>query len=469
MVSILKICTVLVYIGFASTTTTVPVPQPLPAPVPSPVPLPVPVPVPAPMLPTYCLRQYSETGCNGTLLQEVTLVITGCTNFTLVGSNLTKSIYTGSQATTYSVQNCSASPIVNLNYQSCSIFSSPYGSVFINLLPCTQPNQYLPTPTPATTIPVTTSPQTNCVYLYTQAICGGSSTYWATVPCGPLCTQLLPTIYASSDCATNQTALYSDSFCINYMNSVSQSLCGGFSLNSGYRSYRTKYNEACPVLPTSLPPSPTPTPTPTPAGMWCKRTYSSPGCSTGFLNQTTGVCQSCDSSVYKTDCAANTVTRYTLLPCTGSTVITFAFGSCYNFGGNSLSYSYGACAPIVPVPAPAPAPSLCATFWKASTCTSITTVTESSPGTCFNQTIPSLGASFFSASSYKSFVFNCNTGLARLYSGTACSGGSTSLSFASPACVSWNPIYNLLVSTNNFTCSTCPSCYHFLNFLSLLV
>lgn len=436
----------LVGLAFASTV-------PIPAPVPVPVPVPAPVPAPAP---TYCLRQYSGNSCNGTLLQELPLAISACTNATFVGRNSTKSVFTGTGFSFYLSQGC-VSTIATFPYQTCYEIFAPSGSLFVNALPCSQPNQPAPTPTPTiTTFPTTTNPQSNCAYFHSTTLCSTSAVYWYSIPCGPVCTQLTPTIFVSSDCTTNITGMYTDPSCSVFYTDATQAFCGTFTLNSGYRSWRVKHNEACPPLP-SVQPTPTPTPTPTPAGLWCRRRWSTPGCSTGFINQSTGTCQTCTASVYQTDCASNLVSRYNTAGCTGTLLSTFAFGVCFNFGGLSEIFDLGPCNVPVPAPAPVVMTPQCATFWKTQTCLGLSTVTATSSQQCFNSSVPSLGPSFFAPSIVKSFILDCSTGLARLYGASTCTGSFTTLAFTSSSCVGWLLLNNLDLSTNNLTCSNCIS------------
>jgi len=421
------------------------------------VPVPAPVPIPAPA-PTYCLRQYSGNSCNGTLLQELSLPISVCTNATLVGRNTTKSMLMGLSFSMYLLGSC-VTTVATFPYQTCYELEAPTGSLFANPFPCTQPNQPAPTPTPTTTvITSTTNPQSNCAYFHSTTLCSTSPVYWYSIPCGPVCTQLTPTLYVSGNCATNITALYTDESCSNFYTASTQAICGTFALNSGYRSWRVQYNQACPPLPSSPPlPPPTPTPVTTSAASFCRTVWSSPGCNVGFLSQTTGTCQSCIGSVYDVDCIGNLVTRYSTAGCTGSTVLTTPFGVCSNFGGTSQLFEFGACIVPAPVPAPIIPPPQCATFWKTQTCTGISTVTASSNLQCFNSSVASLGASFFASSIIKSFILDCSTGLARLYGTTTCTGSFTTLVFNSASCVGWLISNNLDLSTNNISCSNCIS------------
>lgn len=429
---------------------------PIPAPVPIPVPSPIPSPVPAPVTPTYCLRQYNQSTCsNATLIQETSIPLSQCFNITLANETTVNSVIASASLTAYFAANCT-SALTTYAYQVCYTFGSNGYSLFVNPLPCSQPNSII---TVTTTEPVTTTTQTNCVDFYSASLCVGSPIYWYTIPCGPVCTQLTPTLYISTDCSTNVTGVYSDSGCTAFLTSSTAASCGSFLLNSGYRSFRVQHGATCPPLP-SAQPTPTPTPAPTPAGLWCKKTYTSAGC-VGLTNQTTGTCQTCSDSLFQTDCASNLVTRRSTSGCTGATLANFAFGTCYTFIAIYIKYDLGACVAPTPVPVPAPSPPTCATFWKSQSCSGVLTVTSTSNLQCFNESHVSLGGTFFSASAIKSFTLDCTTGLANVYTTKTCTGSSNSFLFNSTACVGWSTLYNLGLSTKNTTCATCISWFFF--------
>jgi hypothetical protein len=229
---------------------------------------------------------------------------------------------------------------------------------------------------------------------------------------------------------------------------------------SGFSSLRVVFEQICPPQPI-LPPAPAPAiiPSPTPASSWCKIDYSFPGCSLSASNGTVGNCYTCDNGLYLPRCDLNNITRYSSGPCTGSVVTSFAFGQCYNDGlGASRIYHLGSCAVPAPAPAPPPVIAVCATFWKPSTvCAPFSsTLTEPTPGYCFNASYPALGGSFFISSAYKSFKFNCSTGTVILYTTTGCTGSFASFFFATPACTSFLTGPNYAMSADNTTCGACP-------------